>query len=362
MAGSADFHPLRLSQVTRENGLATVLTFDVPPTLASTFRFKPGQFIALRAVIDGEEIRRSYSICAGPGEALRVAIKPVSDGRFSTWAFNHLEVGQTLDVAKPAGRFVLADATDQPRHIIAFAAGSGITPILGIIRQALDQDAATRVTLVYGNRGRETVLFGEDLEALKDRHLGRLGIISIFSRPGEVDSPLLEGRISGEKARALGETLIHYADASQIFLCGPGTMIKDVRDTLLGLGLPRDRVMHEFFAAGGGAFRAKPLAPVAQTAPVQPDTTVIAILDGVRTSLSLEPGEFVLQAALRAGIKAPYGCAGGMCCTCRAKIVEGTASMAMNYSLQQWEIDTGFVLTCQALPTSARLVVDWDAM
>jgi ring-1,2-phenylacetyl-CoA epoxidase subunit PaaE len=362
MAEPAEFHPLLIAHIARDQGDVTVVTFAVPPDTAARFRFKPGQHVAVRALIDGHEVRRNYSICAGPGEPLRIAIKQVANGQFSTWAHQALQAGQSLDVMPPAGRFVLADGGGSARHVVTFAAGSGITPVLGIIRQALEHDAHTWVTLVYGNRGRDTVLFAEELDELKDRHLGRFDIVSVFSRSGEVDVPLFEGRIGADKVRALGQRLIRYTDAAQIFICGPGSMIKETRDTLMALGVARERIVHEFFAAGGGAFR-KPLEPASAAVAVPRDgPKVTVILDGVRTRLTLEPGEFVLQAALRAGVKAPYACAGGMCCTCRAKIVSGTASMTANYSLEQWEIDKGFVLTCQALPTSDALVIDWDAM
>lgn len=364
MAGLAEFHPLRIERVLRDAGQATVVTLDVPDALADVFRFKPGQHIVLRALLDGEEVRRTYSICAGPGEPLRVAIKSVSNGRFSTWALETLQAGQTLDVMPPSGRFVLAD-TQGPRHIVAFAAGSGITPILGIIRQALVHGAATHVTLIYGNRGRETVLFTDELEALKDRYLGRFEMVSVFSRRGELDGPLFEGRIDADKVRALSDHLIRFTDAAQIFICGPGNMIKDTRNTLMALGVARERITHEFFAAGGRAVQVKPAvtsASLSSAAVSATEHNVIAILDGVRHRLTLQPNESVLQAALRAGVKAPYACAGGMCCTCRAKIIEGTAMMTQNFSLEQWEIDKGFVLTCQALPTSPKLIIDWDAM
>lgn len=360
MTVSADFHALRIAHLAHEPGDALVVTFDVPAALRDVFRFKPGQHVAVRALIDGCDTRRNYSICAGPGEPLRVAIKRVADGCFSTWAHASLRVDTTLDVMPPSGRFVLQASDGARRHIVAFAAGSGITPVLGVIRQALDHEAATRVTLVYGNRRRDAVMFGEELEALKDTHLGRFEYISVYSLSGEVEAPLFEGRIAGDKVRALGETLIRYGEASQFFVCGPGSMIKETRDALMTLGVPRAAITHEFFAAGGGA-------PRRAVVPAAPDAThaghpVTVILDGVRHRLTLAAGETVLQAALKAGVKAPYACAGGMCSTCRAKIVEGTAAMAVNYSLEPWEIDKGFTLACQAVPTSDRLVIDWDAM
>jgi ring-1,2-phenylacetyl-CoA epoxidase subunit PaaE len=367
MSGADDFHALRIVRLVREPGDAMVLTLAVPPALAGAFAFKPGQHVAVRADIDGTRERRTYSIAAGPGEALRIAIKRVDGGRFSTWAHATLVEGATLEVASPSGRFVLQPPTRTPRHLLAFAAGSGITPVIGVVRQALATEPTTRVTLVYGNRSREHIIFGEELEQLKDRHLGRFELIHVLTRNDEVEAPLFQGRITPEKVRAFGERLIDYRGIDRVFLCGPGSMIKDARTTLMDLGVPAERITHEFFAAGGGAARAASPPSAVSTAGPAPAAAgdgpeVIAILDGVRHRLRLAPGQHVLDAALKAGIKAPYACAGGMCSTCRARIVEGSARMAVNYSLEPWEIERGFTLACQAIPTSGRLVIDWDAM
>ena len=372
MATPTDFHALRLATVLHEPGNALVVTFDVPGDLSKTFAFKPGQHIALRTLLDGVEVRRNYSICAGPGEKLRVGIKRVDGGRFSAWAHATLKPGMSIDVMPPAGRFVLVEGRDAPRHIVLFAAGSGITPCLGIAKQALDHETATRVTLVYGNRGRETTMFADELESLKDRHLGRFELIHVLSREGEADVALFGGRISGDKVRALGARLIDYGAAERVFVCGPGSMIKDVREALFGLGVTKERVSHEFFAAGGGGYRAGAGASSAGTPTPGPSPQggggkhqsieVVAILDDVRHRLTMLPGETVLAAALRAGLKAPYSCQGGMCATCRGRIVEGRVEMLHNYSLEPWELERGFVLTCQAVAKSARVVVDWDAM
>jgi ring-1,2-phenylacetyl-CoA epoxidase subunit PaaE len=360
MATAADFHPLCIASAEHVAGDALVLTFDVPATLQLTFAFKAGQHVALRAMVGGEELRRNYSICVRPGEPLRVAIKRVADGNFSSWAHATLKAGMAIDVMPPAGRFVLA-APIAARSIVLFAAGSGITPCLGIARQALEHETATRVTLVYGNRGRDSTMFAEDLEALKDTHLGRFELIHLLSRDGEAEIDLLAGRITADKVRALGERLIDYASAERIFICGPGSMIKDAREALFTLGVARETVQHEFFAAGGGAHRTPSTKPAAALSGIS-GIEAIAILDDVRHRLVVQPGETLLAAALRSGLKPPYSCAGGMCATCRAKIVEGKTEMLLNYSLEPWEMERGFVLTCQAVPKSAKVVVDWDAM
>jgi ring-1,2-phenylacetyl-CoA epoxidase subunit PaaE len=361
MAVAADFQPLRISAARLAQGDALVLTFDVPQDARAAYAFKPGQHVALRTTIDGQEVRRNYSICVGPNAPLQVAIKRVADGIFSSWAHAQLKAGMTVDVMPPSGRFILTPPTDQ-RSIVLFAAGSGITPCLGIVQQALEHDRQTRVTLIYGNHGRDTTMFAEELEALKDKHLSRFELIHLLSREGEADVDMLAGRITAEKVRALGERLVDYVGAERIFVCGPGSMIKDVRDTLFALGVARERVTHEFFAAGGGAHRAAKSAAAAQPVAQEAGTEAIAILDDVRHRLTVQPGETLLAAALRAGLKAPYSCSGGMCATCRAKIVDGKAEMLVNYSLEPWEMERGFVLTCQAVPKSAKVIVDWDAM
>ncbi len=361
MATVGDFHRLRIASAEHVAGDALVLTFDVPAALAATFAFKPGQHVAVRALVGGEELRRTYSICSGPADPMRVAIKRVTGGTFSAWAHATLAAGMSIDVMPPLGRFVLATgigATSSPRRIVLFAAGSGITPCLGITRQALEHQPATHVTLVYGNRGRDTTMFSAELEALKDRHLDRFELIHVLSRDGEADVDLFGGRITGDKVLALGRRLIDYAAAERIFVCGPGSMIKDVRDALLAAGVARDTVQHEFFAPMRGAARVLPTpAPAAMIG-----IDAVAILDDVRHRMTVLPGETLLAAALRSGLKAPYSCSGGMCATCRAKVIEGQAEMLLNYSLEAWEMERGFVLTCQAVPKSSKIVVDWDAM
>ncbi len=360
---SHDFHSLRVAAV-RPEADALVVTLDVPPAAAETFRFKPGQHLALRATLAGEDLRRTYSICSAIGEPLRIAIKRVDGGRFSTWAAANLRAGATLDVMPPSGRFTLPEHSGKPRNIVAFAAGSGITPVIAMIRHALATEPKSRITLVYGNRGHDTILFAGELEDLKDRHLDRFEIVHLLTRDDDVEAPLFLGRITPEKVRALGERLIDYKATDHVLLCGPGSMIKDVRNELIARGVPAARIHHEFFSSPG--------VPRADTAPPKPVETpaalagksidVTLVLDGVRRRIAAKSGQKVLDAALESGVKVPYSCAGGMCSTCRARVVEGTASMAVNYSLEPWETDKGFVLTCQAVPTSEKIVIDYDAM
>jgi len=363
-----DFHPLTIAEVKHETAEAISVSFRIPEALKNLFQFKPGQHLGVRAHINGEEQRRSYSICSGPDEVdLRIAIKRIADGRFSHWARATLGSGTTLEVMPPAGRFVLPPASGEARQVVAFAAGAGITPILAMLKYALAREPATSFTLVYGNRSPASTLFRQELEDLKDRHLSRFTLLHVLSRNDETGAPLLEGRISADKVKLMAASLFKPGEVAHFFLCGPGSMIKETRNALFALGVERERVHHEFFAAGGGAYRAA--AAPAQAVPGKTDhaserqgTEAIAILDGLRHAFVVPPGGHVVDAALAQGIRVPYSCKGGMCCTCRAKVIEGEARMTTNYSLEPWEIERGFILTCQAVPTSKRLVVDYDQM
>jgi ring-1,2-phenylacetyl-CoA epoxidase subunit PaaE len=253
-------------------------------------------------------------------------------------------------------------------------AGSGITPIVAMAEHAMRFHAGVRFTLVFGNRDVDSIIFRQRLEDLKDSHVDRFTAIHVLSRNEESDTPLLEGRITSEKVNAFAGHLFDVSDIDHVFLCGPGTMIRDVRNALFALGLPRERVHHEFFAPMARTqtrpdtseterLGAPIASPVHQTsAAAGHSTDITAIVDGTRHRFTTRPGETVVDAALRAGVRAPYACKGGMCSTCRARVVEGRVSMRANYSLEPWEVEKGFVLTCQALPETKRLVVDYDQM
>lgn len=364
MNARTDFHTLTVADVKRETADAVAVTFAVPADLADTFRFEAGQHLVLKLNLDGAEQRRNYSISTGGRHRhLRIGIKRVAGGLVSGWAQTGLKPGDQVAVMPPQGRFMLPKDEGEARHFLMIAAGAGITPIVAMVREALELRPQSRVTLLYGNRTAAQSMFLAEIEDLKDAHVGRFRFLPVFSDRDETDTDLLQGRIDGEKIKALAGRMIDLSSVDHAFVCGPGTMIREARDALQTLGLPRERFHHEFFAAGGGGARpshtsaAKP-APVTGSAGQE----VVAILDGARHRFVIQPDEHVLQAALRAGVKAPYSCTGGMCCTCRARVVEGSAAMTVNYSLEPWEIEKGFVLTCQAKPTAGRLVVDYDAM
>ncbi len=365
-----DFIPLTVVDVRPETARAVAIALRVPDQQRASFQFTPGQFIRVRAAIGGETVERSYSICSDPSDRdLLIGVKQIPDGVFSSWANTQLRAGMTLDATPPQGRFFLRDPGEgetAERHILMLAAGAGITPVISILRFGLQRMPATRFSLVFGNRTVDDIMFREELEALKDRYVDRFTLIQVLSRTEQPDMPFLEGRIDAEKIRRLSDRLIGAAGIAHAYVCGPGAMIRDARQALFDLGLPRERVHQELFApAGGAAALRQPgatAAPLNTTQRAEGEVDIIAILDGARRSFRLRPGETVIDAALRAGVRVPYACKGGMCCTCRAKLIEGHAQMRTNYSLEPWELERGFLLTCQAIPTTPRLVVDYDQL
>lgn len=342
------FHDLTIRAVRAETPEAVAISFDAAPG----FDWQPGQYLTLRATVDGQDIRRSYSIASLPGEPLTVGVKRVPEGAFSGFAMG-LQAGDTVQVMPPQGRFIWQGE----QRVVLIAAGSGVTPMLSIAGAALAAGAA--VTLIYGNRSTGTIMFRDALDRLKDRYMERFTLIHILSREAQ-DIDLLHGRVTGDRvARLAGAGAVDLDGAEGIFLCGPGEMIDDVAAMLTARGIPDARVHHErFFTAGAPP---RPRSEAAEAAAAS-GVTVEVVLDGVRRSFAVEAGdETVLDAAKRAGLDLPYSCRGGMCCTCRCKVADGSAEMAVNYSLEAWEIAAGFTLACQARPTSERLVLDFDA-
>lgn len=347
------FHNLTLADVRTETSDSVVLTFDVPADLAGTFAYQPGQYLTLRADVDGTDQRRNYSIASRPGAPLCVGVKRIEDGVFSAFA-QSLKPGDTLAVMPPEGRFVCTNQTD----LVLIAAGSGITPLISIASDALARGA--RVTLVYGNRQTETIMFRDTLDALKDQYLERFTLIHILSREAQ-DVALLNGRVNGEKIAALAHAgAIDLQGSDGIFLCGPGGMIDDVVEELKSRDVKPALIHFERFTVDGEAPRA-PKSRAAEDAAAH-GVAVSVYLDGTRRDFQFEAQDnTVIDAAERQGLELPFSCKGGMCCTCRCKVEEGSAEMAMNYSLEPWELEAGFTLACQARPTSENLVLDFDA-
>jgi ring-1,2-phenylacetyl-CoA epoxidase subunit PaaE len=353
------FHRLAVGDIRREAIDAVSMTFVIPDDLASDFHFSAGQYLTLRTMLGGEEVRRSYSICSGPDDGeIRIAVKRVDGGAFSSFVTDELKRGDALDVMTPTGRFGIAPAPEQARTHVGFAAGSGITPILSIVKAVLAREPDSRFFLFYGNRTPDGMLFRAELEELKDRFIERLSVFHVISGE-EQDIPILHGRLDGEKVRVLLRALVPAAQVDHVFICGPAGMSEAVEATCRELGIADERIHVERFVSEFGG-RPRPKAVVAASAP--PKAIAALIIDGKRREVPVADGEAILDAALRAGLDLPFACKGGMCSTCRAKLVEGTAEMELNYSLEPWELKAGFVLTCQARPTSDRVVVDYDQM
>ncbi|MBV9078184.1 MAG: phenylacetate-CoA oxygenase/reductase subunit PaaK [Methylobacteriaceae bacterium] len=352
------FHSLSVRDVRRETPDAISVAFEVPDDLAPAYAFAPGQYLTLRTTLEGEEVRRSYSICAGPHDGeLRIAVKRVEGGAFSGWANEALQPGHALDVMTPTGRFGAVEAGAGALHV-GFAAGSGITPILSIVKGVLARPDGARFVLFYGNRSTTDMLFRTELEELKDRHLGRLSVFHVLSRE-EQDVPVLNGRLDREKARLLLSRLVPAEAVDHLYVCGPPGLAEDVETAAAELGIPAERIHVERFVSEFGG-KPRPKAP--PPAPDAPSRSAALIVDGKRRDVPVHEGETVLDAAIRAGLDLPYACKGGMCSTCRAKVVEGEVAMDVNYSLEPWELQAGFVLTCQARPRTERVVIDYDQM
>ena len=357
MSHGPRFHRLAVNDLRREAADAVSLTFAVPKELAEDYSFNPGQYLTLRTTMDGEEVRRSYSICSGPDDGeLRIALKKVDGGAFSSWAADELKAGDELDVMTPTGRFGVAPAPEEARVYAGFAAGSGITPILSIVKGVLAREPKSQFFLFYGNRTTSGMMFLEALEELKDRYLQRLSLFHVISGE-EQDLPILHGRLDGEKVRVLLRSLVPASRVDHVFICGPTRMSEDIEATCREIGIAEDRIHVERFVSGLGG-KPRPKKVVAAMAP--PKAFAALIIDGKRREVPVAEGEAILDAALRGGVDLPFACKGGMCSTCRAKLVEGEAQMEVNYSLEPWELKAGFILTCQARPCSEKVVVDYD--
>ena len=354
------FHTLKIKAVHQETPDCVSISLEVPAELQPEFAYRHGQYLTLRSHIEGKELRRSYSLCSAPHEGeWRVAIKRVPDGAFSTYAAHALKPGQEIDVMPPQGRFSVDIDPTATRHYLAFAAGSGITPILSIVKTILHLEPKSQVTLVYGNRGRHSIIFKEQLEALKNKHMGRMSLIHILSRE-TAEADLFTGRIDGDKTRALLDKLIDVKSIDQALLCGPEEMVLQVTEVLKERGLPADHIKFELFGTAPKLTKAR--IQLQHTEAQDTESQVVIRVDGKDLSLKMNRfGATILDAGLDAGTDLPYSCKNGMCSTCRAKVVEGSVEMEVNYSLEADDLAKGYVLTCQSRPTSQRVVVDYDA-
>jgi ring-1,2-phenylacetyl-CoA epoxidase subunit PaaE len=334
------------------------VTFDVPPALKERFAYVQGQHLTLRAQINEEDVRRSYSICSAVQDGvLRVAIKRTPGGLFSTWANDTLQPGATIEVMPPMGHFNVPLAADNARHYVAFAAGSGITPILSIVKTTLLAEPHSRFTLFYGNRASSSVIFKDELTDLKDIYTERLTLAYVMSREQQ-DIDLFNGRITKEKCKQFLRHWVRIEDIDVAFICGPEDMMHGVSEALLEAGMPKQQIKIELFAASIPKHQHKPRQ---LDAAARNETEVTVIMDGNHTSFTMDKDkESILDAGLRAGIDMRYSCKGGVCSTCRCKLVDGKVDMDANYALEDYEIARGFVLSCQSFPVTDRVVVDFD--
>jgi ring-1,2-phenylacetyl-CoA epoxidase subunit PaaE len=355
---SVAFHPLQIRDVRAETPEAVSIAFAVPPELAQEYRFDPGQHLTLRTILDGAETRRSYSICTAPDDRdLRIVVKKQDAGVFSNWIHAAAKVGEAIDVMTPQGRFGIRADPDACRNVLAIAAGSGITPVMSILRSVLEREAKSRIVLLYGNRTARSIIFKRELEALKDRYLDRLSVYHVLSRERQ-ELELFNGRIDAAKIEAVLKAALPPGAIDHAFLCGPGDLIETSRTALQRLGVPAERIHAEHFSEDG--------MPVA--APIRterkPDAAAAATIDirlnGLDHVVPLLSGETIVEAGLRHGLEMPYSCRGGMCCTCRAKLVRGEVRMDRNFSLEPWELAAGYVLTCQSHPLTPKVAVDYD--
>lgn len=354
------FHNIRLSQVYKETDDTTVLSFDIPASLKDEFQYRAGQFLTLRAMINGEDVRRSYSLCSSPlDDQWSVAVKEIYQGKFSTYVNRELKSGDVIQVAAPSGDFGIEPYPEsEAKTYIAFAAGSGITPMLSIIKTHLKKEPKSRFKLFYLNRTAKSIIFKEEIEALKNTYLSRFEVFYFLSREHR-DIPLFNGRFDQEKMELLTQTLINVSHTDHAFICGPEDMIFLIRDHLIAAGMSQQQVYYELFVSGlSDADKERAAAAIAQKV----DGVAVTIIDGSKEFHFTLGDDYdnILDGAIASGADLPYACKGGVCSTCKCKIKEGSVAMKVNYALTDEEVEKGYVLSCVSVPTSKKVVVDYD--
>ena len=350
----SQFIPLTIKSIQPQTGQAICIAFDLAPEQLDAFQYQPGQHLTIRHLTDDGELRRCYSICSDTQEDMSIAIKKIDQGQFSTWANDHLKAGDVLEVMPPQGVFFQKAAKAGGQNYLGFAAGSGITPILSIVKSVLNRQSEATFTLVYGNRSWKQTMFSEQIMDLKDRFKERLQLVNIFSRELN-DSDIFNGRIDAEKLQQLFQANLISAEADHCFACGPEEMMAAVETVLPTWGIQRSKIHTERFNTGTA-----PKA-TAQQMESRSEERVNIILDGRELIVEVsKQDDSILDAALRAGADLPYACKGGVCATCKCKVLEGQVEMAVNYSLEEDEIQKGYVLSCQARPTTANVRLSFD--
>jgi ring-1,2-phenylacetyl-CoA epoxidase subunit PaaE len=355
------FRPLAISDIRNETPDCVSVAFQIPDEWKEEFLFRAGQNITLRSTINGEDVRRSYSICSSPHEnELRVAIKKLESGKFSSHAHRHFKPEQMLEVMAPTGNFYLDLKKEYKKHYIAFAAGSGITPVISILKAVMKQEPQSRFTLIYGNKNRSSVIFREELLAIKNNHPEQFQLINIFSRE-KTDAPVFEGRIDAAKCELIFKQIVPLDSDQEYLLCGPAEMIFSVRDWLISQKVAENKIRYELFSDQGIPVSFKKIIKKETDTSSEKLSTVTIRLDGISTDFQMAgEGHTILNAAILAGADLPYACRAGVCATCRAKLVTGKVNMDQNYALADEELEQGFILTCQAHPASEKLIVDFD--
>lgn len=356
------FHSLKIKEVRKETRDCCSIAFEIPEALRSAYDFTQGQYLTLKTDIKNEEVRRSYSICTSPNDKeLRVAVKQVPNGKFSTFANQELKTGDVLDVMTPMGSFFTELKPEHEKNYIGFAAGSGITPIISILKTVLETEPKSSFTLFYGNKNAGSIIFKEEIEALKNSYMERLTVHYFLSREMS-DAPLMNGRIDKPKCDSIFDILLDISEVDECFSCGPESMIFAVKDALVERGFDEHKIHFELFTSPLGKLGAEKKIEVKE-ADKGKAAKVTINLDGKAFQFDLPFGtDNLLDAALKRGADLPFACKGGVCCTCKARIKEGSVDMALNYALEEEEVEAGFILTCQAYPTTEKVVVDFDAV
>ncbi len=354
---SIEFYKLKVKDIRKETPECVSVAFEIPEEHKDIFKFTQGQYITFRKYFMGEELRRSYSLCTSPlDNDFRVAVKKMYDGKFSNFANTELKVGDELEVMPPLGKFNTPLDASNSKNYIGFAAGSGITPIMSILKTVLKTEPNSTFTLFYGNKTVESVMFREELEALKNQYMGRLSLNYIMSREA-IGSPIFKGHINGEKCREFAKNIFDPKTTDEVFICGPEDMLIDLRDTLKDIGVPEKNIHFELFVTSGIAKKKHDEEVIEEN--VLSEVTII--IDGDEFNFNLQTTDVnILDAALKNGANLPFACKGGVCCTCRAKLLEGKVDMEVNYSLEPDEVDAGFILTCQSHPLTKKVVVSFD--
>jgi ring-1,2-phenylacetyl-CoA epoxidase subunit PaaE len=360
MSVNTSFHKLKIAEVRRETADSVSVRFEIPPALKDVFAFKAGQHLTLRTEMNGEDLRRNYSVCVAPHEnEIRIAVKQMPGGRFSSWANANLKEGAQIEVLPPLGRFVMPQSDSAEPYYVALAGGSGITPVLSILKTALKENPRARFTLLYGNRDSASIMFLEELAGLKNRYLDRLEVYHFLENEAE-EIELFNGRLDRAKCDEVFSSLIDVKAADAFFICGPGPMMDAAEETLRARGVSPERIFIERFTTG--KVSAEQLARDEVLQQKAQGTQITVTLDGRRSKIAFNADKGnILESVQAAGLPAPYACKGGVCSTCRAKVLSGTVTMKKNYGLSDEEVAQGYVLTCQSVPTSEDVALSYDA-